>query len=111
MKKKKNSQLFSLEKRYLLVYNMRSMEYVVGILIAVLNQSLLYWRMQQLKHKNIVEPKQVVNLARISLIERLLLIGIVLVLAMQRFDPLSVILSFFIINLGFAFYKQCQLKQ
>lgn len=90
---------------------MRSMEYVVGILIAILNQGLLYWRMQQLEHKNIVEPKQVVNLARISLIERLLLIGIVLVLAMQRFDPLSVILSFFIINLGFAFYKQCQLKQ
>ena len=84
---------------------MRSMEYVAGLLIAVLNQSLLYWRMQQLQHKNIMDPKQVVNLARISLIERLMLIGILLVFAMQQFDPLSVIVSFFIINLGFAFYK------
>jgi hypothetical protein len=87
------------------------MEYVVGFLIAVLNQSLLYWRMQQLEHKNIMDPKQVINLARISLIERLLLVGILLVFAMQRLDPLSVIVSFFIINLGFAFYKSCQLKQ
>jgi hypothetical protein len=87
------------------------MEYVVGFLIAVLNQSLLYWRMQQLEHKNIMDPKQVINLARISLIERLLLVGILLVFAMQRLDPLSVIVSFFIINLGFAFYKSCQLKR
>jgi hypothetical protein len=87
------------------------MEYVVGLLIAVLNQSLLYWRMQQLEHKNIMDPKQVINLARISLIERLLLVGILLVFAMQRLDPLSVIVSFFIINLGFAFYKSCQLKR
>jgi hypothetical protein len=87
------------------------MEYVVGLLIAVLNQSLLYWRMQQLEHKNIMDPKQVINLARISLIERLMLVGILLVFAMQRLDPLSVIVSFFIINLGFAFYKSCQLKR
>ncbi len=87
------------------------MELVVGTLIAIINQGLLYWRMQQLKHKNIMDPKQIVNLARISLIERLMLVGILLVFAMQRFDPLSVILSFFIINLSFAFYKQCQLKQ
>jgi hypothetical protein len=87
------------------------MEYVAGLLIAVLNQSLLYWRMQQLEHKNIMDPKQVINLARISLIERLMLVGILLVFAMQRLDPLSVIVSFFIINLGFAFYKSCQLKQ
>ncbi|MBT3276854.1 hypothetical protein [Candidatus Thioglobus sp.] len=86
------------------------MEIVVGGLIAVVNQSLLYWRMRQLKHKNILDPKQVVNLARVSLIERLLLVGIMLVFAMQRLDPLSVILSFFIINLSLAFYKQCQLK-
>jgi hypothetical protein len=87
------------------------MEYVVGLLIAVLNQSLLYWRMQQLERKNIMDPKQVINLARISLIERLMLVGILLVFAMQRLDPLSVIVSFFIINLGFAFYKSCQLKR
>jgi hypothetical protein len=87
------------------------MEYVAGFLIAVLNQSLLYWRMQQLEHKNIIDPKQVINLARISLIERLMLVGIFLVFAMQRLDPLSVIVSFFIINLGFAFYKSCQLKR
>lgn len=86
------------------------MEIVVGSMIALVNQGLLYWRMQQLKRKNIMDPKQVVNLARISLIERLLLIGILLVFAMQRLDPLSVILSFFIINLSLAFYKQCQLK-
>jgi hypothetical protein len=87
------------------------MEYVAGFLIAVLNQSLLYWRMQQLERKNIMDPKQVINLARISLIERLMLVGILLVFAMQRLDPLSVIVSFFIINLGFAFYKSCQLKR
>jgi hypothetical protein len=72
------------------------MEIVVGGMIALVNQGLLYWRMKQLKRKNIMDPKQVVNLARISLIERLLLIGI--------------LLSFFIINLSLAFYKQCQLK-
>ncbi|MCH9645937.1 MAG: ATP synthase subunit I, partial [Proteobacteria bacterium] len=87
------------------------MEIVVGGMIALVNQGLLYWRMKQLKRKNIMDPKQVVNLARISLIERLLLIGILLVFAMQLLDPLNVILSFFIINLSFAFYKQCQLKQ
>jgi hypothetical protein len=86
------------------------MEIVVGGMIALVNQGLLYWRMKQLKRKNIMDPKQVVNLARISLIERLLLIGILLVLAMQLLDPLNVILSFFIINLSLAFYKQCQLK-
>jgi hypothetical protein len=86
------------------------MEIVVGGLIALMNQGLLYWRMQQLKRKNIMDPKQVVNLARISLIERLMLVGILLVFAMQRLDQLSVILSFFIINLSLAFYKQCQLK-
>ncbi|MCH9711718.1 MAG: ATP synthase subunit I [Proteobacteria bacterium] len=87
------------------------MEIVVGGMIALVNQGLLYWRMQQLKRKNIMDPKQVVNLARISLIERLLLIGMLLVFAMKQLNPLSVILSFFIINLSFAFYKQCQLKQ
>ncbi|MCH9745252.1 MAG: ATP synthase subunit I [Proteobacteria bacterium] len=86
------------------------MEIVVGGMIALVNQGLLYWRMKQLKRKNIMDPKQVVNLARISLIERLLLIGILLVFAMQLLDPLNVILSFFIINLSLAFYKQCQLK-
>jgi len=55
------------------------MEYIAGILIAVLNQALLNWRMQQLERKNIMDPKQVVNLARISLIERLMLVGILLV--------------------------------
>ncbi|MCH9645201.1 MAG: ATP synthase subunit I [Proteobacteria bacterium] len=86
------------------------MEIVVGGMIALVNQGLLYWRMQQLKRKNIMDPKQVVNLARISLIERLLLIGMLLVFAMKQLNPLSVILSFFIINLSLAFYKQCQLK-
>ena len=76
------------------------MEIVAGGLIAVLNQGLLYWRMQQLKRKNIIDPKQVINLASISLVERLMLVGILLVFAMQRLDPLSVILSFFIINLS-----------
>ncbi|WP_428086677.1 ATP synthase subunit I [Candidatus Thioglobus sp.] len=86
------------------------MEYVAGILIAVINQSLLYWRMQQLERKNIMDPKQIVNLARLSLIERLMLIGILLAIAMQKLDPLSVIVSFFIINLSFSFYQQCQQK-
>jgi hypothetical protein len=81
------------------------MEIVAGGLIAVLNQGLLYWRMQQLKRKNIIDPKQVINLARISLVERLMLVGILLVFAMQRLDPLSVILSFFIINLSLLFTK------
>lgn len=81
------------------------MEIVAGSLIAVLNQGLLYWRMQQLKRKNIIDPKQVINLARISLVERLMLVGILLVFAMQRLDPLSVILSFFIINLSLLFTK------
>jgi hypothetical protein len=87
------------------------MELVAGALIAIINQSLLYWRMQQLKQRNIINPKKVINLARISLIERLMLAGVLLVFAMQRLDPLSVILSFFIINLGLAFHKQCQLKR
>ncbi len=87
------------------------MDIVIGALISIVNQGLLYWRMRQLEYKNIINPKQVVNLARVSLIERLVLIGIMLVFAMQRFDPLNVILSFFIINLGFAFYKQWQLKR
>lgn len=87
------------------------MDIVIGALISIVNQGLLYWRMRQLEYKNIINPKQVVNLARVSLIERLVLIGILLVFAMQRFDPLNVILSFFIINLGFAFYKQWQLKR
>ena len=81
------------------------MEIVAGGLIAVLNQGLLYWRMQQLKRKNIIDPKQVINLARISLVERLMLVGILLVFAMQRLDPLSVILSFFIIKLSLLFTK------
>ncbi len=86
------------------------MEIVVGGLIALINQGLLYWRMQQLKRKNIMDPKQVVSLARISLIERLMLIGVLLVFAMQRLDPLNVILSFFIINLSLAYCKQWHLK-
>jgi hypothetical protein len=81
------------------------MDIAIGALIAVINQSLLNWRMRQLESKNIIDPKQVVNLARVSLIERLMLIGILLVFAMQQLDPLGVILSFFIINLGFSFYK------
>ncbi len=84
---------------------LRFMEYIAGILIALLNQMLLNWRMQQLARKNIIEPKQVINLARISLIERLMLVGILLVFAMKQFDPFSVVMSFFIINLGVAFYK------
>ena len=86
------------------------MEIVVGGLIALINQGLLYWRMQQLKRKNIMDPKQVVILARISLIERLMLIGVLLVFAMQRLDPLNVILGFFIINLSLAYCKQWHLK-
>ncbi len=86
------------------------MEIVVGALIAILNQGLLYWREKQLKHKNIIDPKQVINMARMSLIERLLLVGVLLALAMLKLDPLVVLLSFFIINLSFAFYKQCQQK-
>ena len=81
------------------------MEYIAGILIAVLNQALLNWRMQQLERKNIMDPKQVVSLARISLIERLMLVGILLVFSMMQFDPLGVVVSFFLINLGVAFYK------
>ncbi|SFV77649.1 hypothetical protein MNB_SUP05-4-1090 [hydrothermal vent metagenome] len=81
------------------------MDIAIGALIAVINQSLLYWRMRQLENKNIIDPKQVVNLARISLIERLMLVGILLVFAMMQFDPLSVVVSFFLINLGVAFYK------
>jgi hypothetical protein len=61
--------------------------------------------MRQLENKNIIDPKQVVNLARVSLIERLMLVGIMLVFAMMQFDPLSVVVSFFLINLGVAFYK------
>ncbi|SMN16099.1 hypothetical protein CRYPA_2008 [uncultured Candidatus Thioglobus sp.] len=34
-----------------------------------------------------------------------MLVGLLLVFAMQQYDPLSVVVSFFIINLGFAFYK------
>ena len=86
------------------------MEIVVGALIAILNQGLLYWRERQLKHKNIIDPKQVISMARMSLIERLLLVGVLLALAMLTLDPLVVLLSFFIINLSFAFYKQCQQK-
>ncbi|HIB28213.1 hypothetical protein [Candidatus Thioglobus sp.] len=81
------------------------MDIAIGALIAVINQSLLYWRMRQLENKNIIDPKQVVNLARVSLIERLMLVGIMLVFAMMQFDPLSVVVSFFLINLGVAFYK------
>jgi hypothetical protein len=81
------------------------MDIAIGALIAVVNQSLLYWRMRQLENKNIIDPKQVVNLARVSLIERLMLVGIMLVFAMMQFDPLSVVVSFFLINLGVAFYK------
>ncbi len=86
------------------------MEIVVGALIAILNQGLLYWRERQLKHRNIIDPKQVISMARMSLIERLLLVGVLLALAMLTLDPLVVLLSFFIINLSFAFYKQCQQK-
>ncbi len=81
------------------------MDIAIGALIAIINQSLLYWRMRQLENKNIIDPKQVVNLARVSLIERLMLVGIMLVFAMMQFDPLSVVVSFFLINLGVAFYK------
>ncbi|HIL03426.1 MAG TPA: hypothetical protein EYG05_03020 [Candidatus Thioglobus autotrophicus] len=81
------------------------MDIAIGALIAVINQSLLHWRMRQLENKNIIDPKQVVNLARVSLIERLMLVGIMLVFAMMQFDPLSVVVSFFLINLGVAFYK------
>ncbi len=81
------------------------MDIAIGALIAVINQSLLYWRMRQLENKNIIDPKQVVNLARISLIERLMLVGILLVFAMMQFDPLSIVVSFFLINLGVTFYK------
>lgn len=81
------------------------MDIAIGALIAVINQSLLYWRMRQLENKNIIDPKQIVNLARISLIERLVLVGILLVFAMMQFDPLSIVVSFFLINLGVTFYK------
>ena len=86
------------------------MEIVAGALVAIINQGLLYWRMQQLKRKNIIDPKQVVNMGRMSLIERLLLVSILLTLTMIMLDPLTVILSFFIINLGVTFYIQWQSK-
>ncbi|CAC9597167.1 hypothetical protein [uncultured Gammaproteobacteria bacterium] len=86
------------------------MEYIAGILIAVLNQGLLNWRLQQLIRRKNTNPKKIVNLARVSLVERLMLVGVLLVFAMQRFDPLSVILSFFFINLSFSFYNSCQSK-
>lgn len=66
--------------------------------------------MRQLKRKNITVPKQVVNLARLSLIERLALVGILLALAMMRFDPLTVLLSFFVINLSLVYFLKCQAK-
>ena len=83
---------------------------VAGLVIAVVNQLLLCWRMRQLKRKNITAPKQVVNLARLSLIERLALVGILLALAMMRFDPLTVLLSFFVINLSLVYFIKCQAK-
>ncbi len=83
---------------------------VAGLVIAVVNQLLLCWRMRQLKRKNITVPKQVVNLARLSLIERLALVGILLALAMMRFDPLTVLLSFFVINLSLVYFLKCQAK-
>jgi hypothetical protein len=86
------------------------MEIVVGGLIAIINQGLLYWRIQQLKRKNVRNPGKIINLARISLVERLMLVGILLVLAMQQLDPLSVILSFFLINLSLIYYQQWHLK-
>ena len=86
------------------------MEIVVGGLIAIINQGLLYWRIQQLKRKNVRNPGKIINLARISLVERLMLVGFLLVLAMQQLDPLSVILSFFLINLSLIYYQQWHLK-
>jgi len=86
------------------------MEIVVGGLIAIINQGLLYWRIQQLKRKNVRNPGKIINLARISLIERLMLVGFLLVLAMQQLDPLGVILSFFLINLSLTYYQQWYLK-
>jgi len=86
------------------------MEIVVGGLIAIINQGLLYWRIQQLKRKDVRNPGKIINLARISLLERLMLVGFLLVLAMQQLDPLSVILSFFLINLSLIYYLQWHLK-
>jgi len=39
-----------------------------------------------------------------------MLVGVLLVLAMQQLDPLSVILSFFLINLSLTYYQQWHLK-
>ena len=86
------------------------MEIVVGGLIAIINQGLLYWRIQQLKRKDVRNPGKIIDLARISLLERLMLVGFLLVLAMQQLDPLSVILSFFLINLSLIYYLQWHLK-
>ena len=86
------------------------MEILVGSVIAVINQLLLCWRMNRLKSNNVTRPKQVVNAGRISLIERLVLIGILLAVAMKNFDPLTIILSFFFINFGLVYFIKCQAK-
>ncbi len=86
------------------------MEILVGSVIAVINQLLLCWRMNRLKSNNVTRPKQVVNAGRISLIERLVLIGILLAVAMMNFDPLTIILSFFFINFGLVYFIKCQAK-
>jgi hypothetical protein len=84
------------------------MDIIVGVLIAITNQLLLFWRIKQIKHRNIVNPSEILGRAKLSMLERLLLIGTLLVLAMIRLDPLWVVASFFITNLGFIFYIQWQ---
>ena len=83
---------------------------VAGLMIAVINQLMLCWKIRRLENKEITDPKQVVNAGRISLIERLALIGILLTLAMKEFDPPIVLLSFFIINLSLVYFIKCQAK-
>jgi hypothetical protein len=84
------------------------MEIVVGILITLVNQLLLFWRITQLERRNIVNPGKILGRAKLSMLERLLLVGTLLVLAMIKLDPLWVVASFFITNLGFIFYRQWQ---